>query len=101
VPRPKFDAAIPTIADNDVWKELVAVCRASFAIASVVDPPSSFPYDTDGNKGLPSVRRDRAALPLQDVPAALLAKATTTIVHDAVLDVAITWKNVWGRFGTK
>ena len=82
-----FDQPIPAIADNDVWKELVAVCRASFAIASIVAPPSSYPYE---GKGI---------LPLQDVPAALLAKATTTIVHDAVLNVAITWKNVWGRFG--
>ncbi|MBI5529304.1 MAG: hypothetical protein HY897_23515 [Deltaproteobacteria bacterium] len=58
-----FALPIPEPKGGDLWKDAVAVCRASFAVASIVAPPSEFPYgvDTDGKSGTPSVRRDRAA----------------------------------------
>ncbi len=46
-----IDLSSATVPDlqpgHDVWLELIHVCRASFAVASVVCPPDEYPYGDD------------------------------------------------------
>ena len=68
------ETTIPSLPKGrDVWLEMVDVCRASFALASIVAPPAKYGYgDT----------KARARF-------------------DAVLNTAMVWKNVWQALGKK
>jgi len=74
--------------DNDVWMEMVNVCRASFAIASIVAPKEEFPYEnTKVNVSIDDVFARPNA-----VPADVVDKMS---LHDAVLNTAIVWQSIW------
>ncbi|MBI5525223.1 MAG: hypothetical protein HY897_02735, partial [Deltaproteobacteria bacterium] len=92
----EFDLPIPEPKGGDMWKDAVAVCRGSFAVASIVAPPAEFPYDGDKTASL-SVKDLKAD------PAAWekFERATAAIMHDAVLNVAMYWKRVWKRLDRK
>ncbi len=83
------DNSVPTIKKGrDLWLEMIDVCRASFAIASIVAPPGRYPYD----------RRNRKApfdVVLSDENLPLRRDLDRVLMHDAVLNVAMAWKSVW------
>jgi hypothetical protein len=86
-----FDGTVPALQPNqDVWLELVNVCRASFAVMSVVAPPGDYPYDKTNRKA-----------PFGTVFAgsgtSLLETIDRLVLHDAVLNTAIVWKDVWTK----
>jgi len=73
---------------NDVWLEMVNVCRASFAVASIVAPVQRWPYDdTNIDAGLDDVFNGPNAVPAAEVD--------RVVLHDAVLDTAVVWQQVW------
>ncbi len=77
------------IEGHDVWLEMIYQCRASFALASIIAPFKSYPYDNS-----------RPQAPFKDVlenDPALLAAVDRVALHDAVLNTAIVWKHVWTR----
>lgn len=79
---------VPRIKAKDIWVETINVCRASFALASMIAPPGSYPYDDDSLKA-----------PYNQVLGtgnpALSAQIDKAVMHDAVLNVAMVWKDVW------
>jgi hypothetical protein len=78
------------VKGHDVWLEMMQVCRASFAVASIMAPPDTFPYD-----------HGKATLSMQEVFIGnrlnLLAEVDKAVLHDAVLNTAIIWKHVWNK----
>ena len=84
----------------DVCQEVIAICRASFAVNCIVASPDKYPLvKTD------KPRKDEGDLPA-DAPMpsfrelfqdreALRDELTEAILHDAVMGVAMTWKKVW------
>ncbi|MBI5525404.1 MAG: hypothetical protein HY897_03650 [Deltaproteobacteria bacterium] len=92
----KFEIPIPEPKGGDLWKDAVAVCRGSFAVASIVAPPVQFPYDGDKSRALSvkDLKADAAAWEKFE-------RATAAIMHDAVLNVAMYWKRIWKRLDRK
>ena len=80
-------APIPVIpAGRDVWMETVDVCRGSFALASIVAPPGAYPYNA------PDARAPFSSV-LDGKP--ILGEMNAVIMHDAVLNTAIVWQDIW------
>jgi len=78
----------------DIWQEIVLLCRASFALASVIAPPDKYPY-----KPAEQIMAPFSTLFESDnYGKELLKEITQVIMHDAVLNVAMVWKNIWSRF---
>jgi len=81
---------VPKIKAGDVWLEVINLCRASFAIASIIAPPSKYPYDDD-----------KARAPFEKVfgdgQDNMLETFDKAILHDAVLNVAMIWWHIWSR----
>jgi hypothetical protein len=75
---------------HDVWLEAVYLCRASFAMASIIAPPQLYPYDD------PRARAPFEAV-LGDTNSQLLEDVNETVMHDAVLNTAIVWKHIWNK----
>lgn len=89
-----FGDNIPEIRSKDIWEEMVMLCRASFAVASIIAPPDKWPYKPALQNPAPF-----AELFKQDEQGeALLAEVDRVIMHDAVLNVAIVWKHIWEKF---
>lgn len=74
---------------HDVWLEAVYLCRATFAMASIVAPCSKYPYG--GNQRAPF-----SSLFVDDNKQ-LLDEMSTAVMHDAVLSTAIIWKHLWNK----
>lgn len=82
-------AAIPSLGkDQDLWLEMINLCRGSFALASVIVPYKKYPY---GSK--------KAKISFKDVFADgdLLSKTNRIALYDAVLNTAIVWKEIWNK----
>jgi hypothetical protein len=89
-----FQDQVPDMKSDDVWEEIVMVCRASFALASIVAPPDHYPY-----KPAPQIMAPFETLFKQDQNGEdLLNEINRVIMHDAVLNVAIIWKHIWSKF---
>jgi len=89
-----FRNQVPDMNSDDVWEEIVILCRASFAVASIIAPPNQWPY-----KPAQQTRATYHTLFTQNQQGKdLLAEIDRVIMHDAVLNVAIVWKNIWKRF---
>ena len=73
--------------DADVWKEIIMMCRGSFALSCIVNPLST-PYDID-QKGKKFTDIDGTTL---------LKEIDAVVLHDAVLSIAIIWKSIWNKF---
>jgi hypothetical protein len=75
--------------DQDEWLEAMQLCRASFAVASIMAPHARYPYGGEG------------AAPFETLfggpGAALLEELDRVILHDAVLNTAIFWKRIWEK----
>lgn len=79
---------VPSLGkNNDVWLELMQVCRASFAIASIIVDYRQFKYKDTGLTLFKDVFADEAKWD----------EFSRTILHDAVLNVAMVWKHIWQR----
>jgi len=86
-----FENVVPALAeDADVWKEIIMMCRGSFALSCIVNPLTT-PYDIN-QKGKK----------FADIEGTTLLKEIDAVVlHDAVLSIAIIWKSIWSRFANK
>ncbi len=88
----RFDGTpIPDLLpDHDAWLEAVQVCRASFAVASIIAPYQDYPYDNS-----------KASVTFDELLGGGREQILTTldqfVLHDAVLDTAILWKHVWNK----
>lgn len=75
---------------HDVWLEVVNLCRASFAIASIIAPPQQYPYDNQQTRAtFETVLGDAHRQFREDV--------NRTVIYDAVLNTAIVWKHIWNK----
>lgn len=90
----RFQGHVPEMKSDDVWEEIVMLCRASFALASVIAPPEKWPYKPAPQKMAPFETLFKQDQEGRD----LLAEINRVIMHDAVLNVAIIWKHIWERF---
>ena len=89
--KPFGQISIPDLLPkHDVWLEAVNLCRASFAMASIIAPPDQYPYDD------PEARAPFKTV-LGDGNRRLLDDVNRTVMHDAVLNTAIVWKHVWNK----
>lgn len=75
---------------HDAWLEAVYLCRASFAIASIIAPYQKYPYD-DSQKKAPF------DVVLGKGNEQVLAAVDQTVIHDAILNTAIIWKHIWSK----
>jgi hypothetical protein len=74
---------------QDVWLETINLCRASFALASIMVPYKEYPY----NNLVTEAPFDE----LFSANQSLLNDLSAVIMHDAVLNTAIIWKHVWNK----
>jgi hypothetical protein len=89
-----FQNQVPDMTSDDVWEEIVMLCRASFALASIIAPPDKWPYKPAAQTMAPF-----ETLFEQDQKGKnLLEEINRVIMHDAVLNVAIIWKHIWKKF---
>jgi hypothetical protein len=85
----KFPDPVPGFAKGrDAWLEMVDVCRGSFALSSIIAPPDRCPYGQE--KLMPFADAFRGADGRD-----LLARVDQTVLHDAVLNTAMVWKDTW------
>jgi len=77
------------IKGHDIWLEGIFLCRASFALSSIMAPYKQYPYD-DSIKKAPF-----KTLFINDLD--LLEKIDEIVMHDAVLNTAIFWKHLWNK----
>lgn len=84
-------SAIPEIKDKDTWLEVLNLCRASFAVISILVNPTEYPYGTR------KLTKFEDVFDPEVVPE-LLEDFDLAVMHDAVLNIAIIWKEVWSRF---
>jgi hypothetical protein len=86
-----FKNEVPDLAeDADVWKEIIMMCRGSFALSCIVNPLTKpFNIDQEGKK-------------FTDIDGTTLLKEIDAVVlHDAVLSIAVIWKSIWNKFVDK
>jgi hypothetical protein len=88
-----FATPIPELRDRDVWYEMVNVCRGSFALASIAVPHAEYNYKPAEQKLAPF-----NTVFGNDKGKAMLVEVDRVSLHDAVLNVAVVWKSIWGKF---
>jgi hypothetical protein len=76
--------------DHDVWLEMMFVCRASFAVASIIAPYKQYEY------GDPEARAPFDTV-FGGTNKKLLEDTTSSVIYDAVLNTAIVWKHIWNK----
>jgi hypothetical protein len=74
----------------DVWLEVINLCRASFAIASIIAPYRQYLYDD------PDARAPFKTV-LDTGDRKLLKDLDKAVMYDAVLNTAIVWKHIWNK----
>lgn len=94
-----FPENIPQL-ESDIWEEAISICRASFAVNCIIASPEVYPLvKTDRPREDESDLAADAPRPSFDElfagREALRDEVTDAIVHDAVLSVAMIWKDVW------
>jgi len=87
-----FSNFVPELQARDAWLEIINICRASFAVASVLVPPDSIAYDSKKRTSFKQVFATS-----HDGPK-LLADLNRMVMHDATLNIAIFWKSLWSKF---
>jgi hypothetical protein len=85
---------IPSLNSADVWKEVLYVCRASFTIANMMTPESRFPFDTEDKVKFKTLFSNGGS-------SMSLENLNTLVVHDSVMNIAMTWKHIWDKFTKK
>lgn len=84
----QFSKVVPDLQAKDPWLEIINICRASFAVASVLVPPNVIPYGEESKTSFKTVFNTRPKL-LKDL--------NRMVMHDAVLNIAILWNNIWSK----
>ncbi len=80
---------IPSLhPEQDEWSEAMYLCRASFAIASIIAPYTIYNYDNNQPHAPFEVVFGNGNEPL-------LAEMDAVLIHDAILNTAIFWKHLW------
>ncbi|MFC1748822.1 hypothetical protein ACFL2V_08440 [Pseudomonadota bacterium] len=87
-----FDNKVPKLKEKDTWLEVLGLCRASFAVASILVPKSNIAYSSSALTTFKKVFKG------PDVDEAFLPAVDAAVLHDAVLNIAIVWKAIWARF---
>ncbi len=87
-----FKNDIPDLVEQDVWLEIIYICRGSFAVASIIAPPDQYPYHSTARAPFDEVLKSKPEL---------MEEVDKIALHDAVLNVAITWKHMWKRLGAE
>jgi hypothetical protein len=84
-------SSLPELAaGRDPWLEMIDVCRASFALASILAPYGEFPYgDDEARFRFSSLEKGEAGLSLEELD--------RIVLHDAVLNTAALWNHVWEK----
>ncbi len=90
----KFDnmslaKAVPNLVGGDVWLEVINICRGSFAVASIIVPPTKYPYAGTKNAPFATVFGDTDSQKFKDM--------SKMVMHDAVLNNAIIWRHIWTK----
>ncbi|MEW6410941.1 MAG: hypothetical protein AB1483_00550 [Candidatus Zixiibacteriota bacterium] len=86
----KLPVKIPKLPVEDVWKDVVNVCRGSFAVANILAPVKDYPLDTDEKPSLDKI--------IKDYGEQHVAKIDKVAMHDAIVNIALTWKHIWQKF---
>ncbi len=88
----QFSNNVPDLQAKDPWLEIINICRASFAVASVLVPPDSISYKSKKKTSFEKVFES------SDSDPELLTDLNRMVMHDAVLNIAILWKSLWSKF---
>ncbi len=83
--------SIPNLKAGDVWKEVINVCRASFALACIMAPVNTYPLGTRKLAKFDDLFEDNNGNTLLD-------EMDRVIAHDAILNIAIIWNDIWKTF---
>ena len=86
-----FKNEVPKLKTKDIWKEMVFICRGSFAVSSILVPPSKIPYRSKKTTTFEDLFEKTPEGP------PLLKKLDQMTMHDAVLNTAIAWKAIWKK----
>jgi hypothetical protein len=76
--------------DHDVWLEIIYVCRATFAVASIIAPYKQYKYDD------PDARAPFDTI-FGGANKQVLEGSSRAVMYDAVLNTAIVWKYIWNK----
>jgi len=88
----QFSNNVPDLRARDAWVEIINICRASFAVASVLVPPIAISYKSQKKTTFAKVFEGAAGAH------ELRTDFNRMVMHDAVLNIAILWKNLWTKF---
>lgn len=88
----QFSNNVLDLQAKDPWLEIINICRASFAVASVLVPPGSISYESKKKTSFEKVFESADSDP------ELLTDLNRMVMHDAVLNIAILWKSLWSKF---
>ncbi len=86
----ELPTVIPKLPADDVWKDVVNVCRGSFAVANILAPAEDYPLDTVKKPSLEKV--------IEDYGEQHVSEIDRVVIHDAILNIALTWKHIWMKF---
>lgn len=87
----RLPQSIPNLKADDVWKEVINVCRASFALANIMAPVGKYPLGTRKLAKFDDLFKDNNGNVLLD-------EMDRVIAHDAILNIAIIWNEIWKTF---
>lgn len=88
----QFSNQVPDLQERDAWLEIINICRASFAVASVLVPPGTISYNSKKKTSFKKVFKN------DDRGPELLKDLNRMVMHDSVLNIAILWKSLWNTF---
>lgn len=86
-----FPRTIPRLKAKDVWKEMMVVCRGSFALNNNIAPSDEFPFGSRKKAPLQRLLKDNNGK-------RLLKELDKVVIHDAILNIAMIWKHIWKTF---
>jgi len=89
-----FGKEIPTVRDMDIWETIVLLCRASFSVASIIAPYNVYKYKPDDKEK--ASFKDLFTIDMKSKD--MLNALDICILHDAVMNVAVVWKDIWRKF---
>lgn len=84
----------PSTNAKDIRDEVVLLYRASFAIVRIIAPFNTYKYKPNyKNLGIYDIlfSRDQKGIDLFE-------ELDKVVMHDAVLNVAMIWKDIWVKF---
>ena len=86
-----FPNKIPDLKAKDAWKEILFVCRASFALACVMAPPKKYPLGSKKQAPFKTLFGNAKGK-------LFLKELDKVIMQDAILNIAMVWRDIWKTF---